>query len=158
MVHHPQRAATPGWKPLLDEILILCISSMQWRSLVFMVEETTKQLERREKHRMCFFYVRKKWSLYVLLAENRHLRPTFLCNKRVLQHIQYFFSKFCSSWLEVWHVLKENYGANVWNLKSCIGLYTCYVTETFSVAGSNSWNGNMSPSHLVTVGYLLWRN
>jgi len=45
MVHDPQRATTPSWKPLLDEVLILCISSMQWSSLVFMVEETTKQLD-----------------------------------------------------------------------------------------------------------------
>jgi len=55
VVHDPQRVATPGWKPLLDEVLILCVSSMQWSYLVFMVEESTKQLERWEKHRMYFF-------------------------------------------------------------------------------------------------------
>jgi len=51
VVHDPQTVATPGWKPRL----VLCVSSMQWSSHVFMVEESTKQLERWEKHLMYFF-------------------------------------------------------------------------------------------------------
>jgi len=91
-----------------------------------MVEETTKQPERWEKHRMHFFLVRKKWTLYVLLRESRYLWPTSWSNERVLQHCTIIFVQSSAARaLRLWHVLKENCGANIWNLKSCIGLSLC---------------------------------
>jgi len=106
-----QRAANPGWKPLLDEVLILCISSIQWHSFVFMVQDTTKQLERWENIVCTFSKWEKKWSSYVLLEKSRHLRPTFLCNERVLQHDTVFFVQSSAvHGLRLWHVFKENYG------------------------------------------------
>jgi len=63
-----------------------------------------------------------------------------LCNERVTTRYSIFVQSSAVRCLRLWHVLKENYGANVWNLKSCIGLYTCRIVETFCVAGSNKRN------------------
>jgi len=42
----------------------------------------------------------------------------------VLQHDTIFFVQSSTvRGLRLWHVRKEKCGANVWNLKSCIGLY-----------------------------------
>jgi len=87
------------------------------------------------------FLSEKKWSLYVLLGKSRHLRPTFLCNERVLQHDTIFYVQSSAvRGLRSWLVLKEKCGANVWNLNSCIGLYECHVIEPFCAAGSNKRN------------------
>jgi len=46
--------------------------------------------------------------LYVLLAESRHQRPTFLCNERVLQHDTIIFVQSSAvRGLRLWHVLKQ---------------------------------------------------
>ena len=87
---------------------------------------------------MYFFYVRKKIKFVCLIRGSRHLRPTVLCNERVLQHDTIFFvQSFAVRCLRLWHVLKENCGANVWNLKSCIYLYACRVIEPFCITCSN---------------------
>ena len=71
-------------------------------------------------------FLRAKKNSYVLLGESRHLLPTFLCNERVFQHDTiYFVQSSAVPGLRLWHVLKENCGANIWNLNSCI--YACRV-------------------------------
>ena len=66
------------------------------------------------------------------------LRPTVLCDERVLQHDTIFFVQSSAvRGLRLWHVLKENCVVNIWNFKSCIGLYACCLIEPFCVAVSN---------------------
>jgi len=63
----------------------------------------------------------------------------YVTNERVFQHDTIFFVQSSAvRGLRLWHVLKENCGANVWNLKSCI--YACHVIERFCIAGSNKCN------------------
>ena len=87
------------------------------------------------------FLSEKKMKFACLIREKSASTTHFLCNERVSQHDTIFFvqsSTVCG--LRLWHVIKENCGANVWNLKSCIGLYSCCIIEPFCVAGSNKRN------------------
>jgi len=79
------------------------------------------------RKRYVLFLSEKKRSSYVLLGKSRHLRPTFLCNERACVSTRYnsFVESSAVRGLRLWHVLKENCGTNVWNLKSYI--YACRV-------------------------------
>ena len=53
------------------------------------------------------FLSEKKRSSYVFLGESRQLRPTVLCNERLLQHdIIFFVQSSVVRGLRLWHVLK----------------------------------------------------
>jgi len=62
----------------------------------------------------------------------RFVPPKFFGKLGSCNTIQYFMFKV----LEVVAFLKENCSANVWNLKSCIGLYACCVIRRVAREGA----------------------